>query len=267
MLRPLSMMRWLLMGCLLFAGTTAFGAGAGAASEVHDNAHLFDAPTIEQVNADVLEIKQKFGKDLSIETFAEIPPDMGAGLESMGKDKFFEHWLRREARQAGTNGVFILIVKNPGRVQIGVGNSTKDKAFTYADRDALRNVILAKFQAKQLDAGLIDGTMFVLQKMKENLGDKGSAPTTGPSTAPATQTAPATSPAASAPSVTEPKPDAASKPDESATPKAAAGTAPAPDTAAKPDADKTAPSANPETGAKPDAAPKSDSGAGAEQNK
>ncbi len=93
-------------------------------AEVHDQAAMFDAQTIEQVNGIIQEIKQKFGKDLGVLTVSAIPERDLPRLQAEGKETFYENWVRHEARDAHTNGVFILIVKNPGRLQIGVGNMT-----------------------------------------------------------------------------------------------------------------------------------------------
>jgi uncharacterized membrane protein YgcG len=218
---------------LSFAGTRVRAADP----EVRDDGHFFGPAAVEQANGVIGQIKQKFGKDVNIDTFAEIPESMKPRFKAQEKEQFYESWLRQEARDSGTNGVFILAVKDPGRLQVGVGTTTvRSKAFTPADRDALRDLMLARFREKQYDEGLLDGVNFIFQRMDENthggrrtvapepkqttrpasgkLDGQGEKPATGPASSPA---GPAKTDAKDAgPSVApQPavKPDSGAKPD------------------------------------------------------
>ncbi|MDB5354336.1 MAG: hypothetical protein JWN24_789 [Phycisphaerales bacterium] len=179
---------------LSFAGTRARAADP----EVRDDGHFFGPAAVEQANGIIGQIKQKFGKDVNVVTFAQIPESMKPRFKAQEKEQFYENWLRQEARDSGTNGVFILAVKDPGRLQVGVGSETvRSKAFTPADRDALRDLMLARFREKQYDQGLLDGVNFIFQRMDENTHGgrrtvtpetkQTTRPATGPASAPATK--------------------------------------------------------------------------------
>lgn len=260
---------------------------AEAPPEVRDNAHLFDAATIERVNTIVQEIQQRFHKDLTIETFAELDPRQQEVLASVGKDKFYEALVRQEARAAGTNGIFVLIVRHPGRLQVGVGR-TSHQAFTSENRDELVRKMLADFHQKKFNEGIISGAKYVQQAMAHNLGESvtvenpssptttasashpATRPTTRPTTAPAAesraQTAPAeengksSAPAAAprndstgdipskTPDATAKQPDSASNAPD-ATSKTPDATSKTPDSTSKPDSNKTDAPSKPESGA------------------
>ncbi|MDB5174122.1 MAG: hypothetical protein JWN51_2895 [Phycisphaerales bacterium] len=246
--------RGIVAAMALFAVLSFIGATARAADpEVRDDGHVFGPAAVEKANGMIAQIKQKFGKDVNVETFPEIPERMKARFQSQEKEQFYENWLRQEARDSGTNGVFILIVKNPGRLQVGVGSETvRSKAFTPADRDALRNLMLARFNEKQYDEGLLDGVNFIFQRLDENThgGRRTVSPETKPGAAPVT----------SKPGTTtgeKPATAPASSPAEPATKPAAAP---------KSDAKDAAPSVTPEPTVKPDAGAKPDAG-NTEKNK
>ncbi|HZL35262.1 MAG TPA: TPM domain-containing protein [Tepidisphaeraceae bacterium] len=274
MLRTMMQLRRLASLALLGVVLLAAPAGATAPPEVRDNARLFDPPTIEKVNAIVQEIQQRFHKDLTIETFAELTEGQKQAIAAggkAGKEEFYEHWLRQEAQAAGTDGVFILIVQNPGRLQVGVGDVTRTRAFTIADRDELRDGMLKDFRAREFDKGLITGATFVLRKMEQNLG--GHPPITrpglpgnpgGPTTRPVESGVPSTRPTTRlAPaSTTEPKSSTLPSPGNDASHRD--GTA---------DSPKSNDSPKTQAGDKSDGAdksashPKPDAGSGTELNK
>ena len=186
---------------------------AAAAPEVHDRAHFFKPDTIEKVNSVLLEIQKKVGKDLTIETVAAIPENLKAKFKSESSEDFFEHWTEQEGKRAQTNGVFILIVRNPSHFHISMGKTTRLKAFTLQDRDELRDVVLKRFRADQFDAGIVEAANFVLNRMERNTGAQTPAaiqPTTLPSTLPTTL--PTTLPSAGA--ATAPTTRPADKPAE-----------------------------------------------------
>ena len=136
---------------------TSILAGVGMARpepEVRDQAHWLDPATIEHVNSIVKEIRQRFGKDLTIATFDTIPDRQAASFTAKNKQEFYDDWLREEARAAGTNGVFILILKSPGHLQIGVGDSTRLHDFHSAkDRDGFNAMMLKAFHDKGIRPG------------------------------------------------------------------------------------------------------------------
>ncbi|HWE95861.1 MAG TPA: TPM domain-containing protein [Tepidisphaeraceae bacterium] len=227
-------MTWALaiVAMLFLAGSRA----RAAEPEVRDDGHFFTPATLEHANGIIQQIKQKFGKDVTVETFGQIPDRMKPRLAAEEKEQFYENWLRKEARDNGTNGIFVLIVKDPGRLQVGVGNETvRGKVFTPADRDAMRDAMLARFRENQYDQGLLDGLNFAFGRIDENT--HGGRRTVTPATQPAVNhdTGPATQEKTTGDKpATTPEPPVA--PAAPATKDQKAPDAGAPDPAVKPDA-------------------------------
>ena len=62
----------------------------------------------------------------------------------------------------------MLMTREPGRVQVGVDKPTRKRAFTVADREALREILVSDFRMKEFDRGLLEGVRFVRRRMGEN---------------------------------------------------------------------------------------------------
>jgi uncharacterized membrane protein YgcG len=156
-------------------------APAALTAEVRDNAAMFKPESVKEADQVVRAIKHDYGQDLLIETYAGIPASKKDEYEKVKDDKekrkhFFADWARARFKEAEVNGVYILITKDPGYLQIEVGNITAQKTFTMDNRDHLEALMLKEFKAKDYDQGLIDGVNYVKSAMGDNLKRKGGAP-------------------------------------------------------------------------------------------
>ena len=147
-----------------------------------------------RVNRQIVEF---FGKEVLIETFDHIPDNKASKFKAQGKEKFFAEWSDEIGRQRRVNGIVILIVREPGHLQIGVGNKTQQKLFTVKDRDDLRDLMLEHMRARRFDQALVQGMQFILERMWGNEHPEFRLPAEkAPSTQPAaTQPLPTTRPA------------------------------------------------------------------------
>jgi uncharacterized membrane protein YgcG len=162
---------WLLAAAPALAALTA---------EVRDTGGMFKPETIKEANAIIRAIKHDHGQDLLVESYPGIPADKKAEYEKVKDNKekrkhFFAEWARARFRAAEVNGVYILITKDPGYLQIEVGNVTAERAFTMDNRDHLEALMLKDFKAKDYDKGLLDGVEYVRKAMDENLKTKKAA--------------------------------------------------------------------------------------------
>jgi uncharacterized protein len=194
-----SFLRWTILPALLLGCVTV--AMAALVGEVRDEAGFFSADAIQKANEVIKEIHKDFKKDLLIETYKTLPADKLEEFKKVEKDKaareeFFQKWARQRGKQAEVNGVIILITKEPGHLEIEVGNETQKRDFTNADRRELRDLMVGKFKdaakakdetdkKKLHDEALLEGVRFVQKTMKSNIGTiKGSGPVHQPNPAP-----------------------------------------------------------------------------------
>jgi uncharacterized protein len=167
-------MKSLLAGAVLPALLllTAAGPASALTPKVNDEAGFFSPAAVEKANDVIDDIRHKYHKDLLVETFKTVPSDEADRVKNMGRqdrDRFFHEWARERAKEAGVNGVYVLITKEPGRIQVEAGTETLKHAFTARDRDRLRDILVERFRAKDYDKGLLDAVEFVRSRMDENL--------------------------------------------------------------------------------------------------
>jgi uncharacterized membrane protein YgcG len=138
--------------------------------QVKDAAGLFSPAARSQAGAAIKDIKQRYRIDLVIESFAVVPPSQADQLKALGRAKFFSTWAVARAAELKVDGIYILICKTPGHLQIVTGKATQSKAFTIADREKLRDLLISSFRAKAFDKGLSDGIALVRERLEQNLG-------------------------------------------------------------------------------------------------
>src|SRR5262249_698041 len=124
-------------------------------ARVRDGGSFFKPETIKQANEILSEIEKRDGRDVVVETYAHVP----VGKENEVKDKesreqFFLSWATSRFRELDLSGILILICKNPGHLEIQVGNKTHH-LFTDENRVTLRKMLIKSFGQKEYDSGLL----------------------------------------------------------------------------------------------------------------
>ena len=145
------------------------GSAAAAPPEVRDDASFFSPTAVAEANGLIRQLKQRHGKDLQVETFPEVPANLKDQFQK-NKNKTFADWAVDQSKKVKVDGVYILICKNPGHLEVLVGDATLKKAFPAKDRDALRDLLLKHFKDKTYDDGLMEAVLFVKQRFEQNIG-------------------------------------------------------------------------------------------------
>jgi uncharacterized membrane protein YgcG len=147
---------------------------------VHDHAGLFSPTAIVRTNGEIKEFKDRFKKDLVIETFTQPPPEQKQLLDSgADKNKVFNDWLAQRDRILKDDGIHILICKDPPHIQIGVSDKTRQGMFRDEDRDQLAKILVTHFKAKDFDNGLSDVLDFVYDKVDQHVSAPLPSPVAG----------------------------------------------------------------------------------------
>jgi len=139
-----------------------------ARAQVHDNAGIFSKEAIDQATQVIDQMKTKHRHSLLVETYPNIPDSMQDDFKNKGKEKFYQDWVVERGRAEGVSGVVVLIVMNPGHLQIEVGNETQRKLFTQPDRTELQEHLTTALREKKYDEGLTRTANFVLKKFDEH---------------------------------------------------------------------------------------------------
>jgi hypothetical protein len=114
-------------------------------------------------------------------------------LENKGKERFYADWAEDVRRQFGVEGITILLVKDPGHLQIAVGDRTQRGTFSLDSRDELTKKMLAGLKQHDFDGALLNGLGFINDRIKSRtaagtnsntIGNTGNVPTGQPYTPP-----------------------------------------------------------------------------------
>lgn len=172
MRRTISLQMWLLAAFLtLVSVSTVPAAGSG----VQDAAGFFSNDARAMAEQQIAALTRQFGKDLRVETYASIPPELAAQYAPEKKEAFFASWAYQRGKAAGVDGVIVLISKEPAFLQVAVGERTQQQAFTLANRDHLRDILLTAFRQKRFDDGLLQATTYYGTTLQANLGTHGTS--------------------------------------------------------------------------------------------
>jgi uncharacterized membrane protein YgcG len=125
---------------------------------VQDRALMFNPAVVAKANQQLQDIRQQFKKDVTIETYPQ------------GRtDKQYAAWIEERMKASKVDGIFVLITKKPGHIQIAEGPLTVKQAFTVADRDKLNQLLIKHFKAEHFDQGLTEGIAYIRDTLAVNL--------------------------------------------------------------------------------------------------
>ena len=172
-------MWWLaVVACLVSAGQAR-----AVGPEVRDNAGLFSPAAVQQADAAIQKIQRELRKDLLIETFPGVPQDRQADY-SRNREEFFTGFVRERAQAARLDGIYVLMMKEAPphklRIQVGMGEATRQRAFLASDRDQLVRLLQTKFREEKYDEGLTAAVALVDRTVRSHLNGAAPAGATRP---------------------------------------------------------------------------------------
>jgi uncharacterized protein len=168
---------------LVVVGLVGSASRASAlTAEVRDEAGFFKPETVTEANEVIKEIKQRSKRDLLIDTVGHV--EKGKRQEATSHDpdvkaRYFADWAEERARDAGVNGIYVLITRDPAHVEVVVGNHTRE-VFPKSDRHELTQILLSHFRKKEYDEGLLKAVRFVHSTLKAEPKQGGAAAPVGP---------------------------------------------------------------------------------------
>jgi uncharacterized membrane protein YgcG len=179
MYQAMTLRMWLLaLAVVLVSLSIAQATGSG----VQDAAGFFSKEAIATAEQQIVAMTKKFGKDLRVETYASIPKELADQYAPEKQNVFFSTWAYQRAKAVGLDGVIVLICKDPAFLQVTVGDRTQQQAFTMANRDHMRDLLVSAFKQQHFDDGLQQAGTYYGKTLQANLGEPGPGPR--PSVAP-----------------------------------------------------------------------------------
>lgn len=174
---------WLASLALLAAGAVALPASASKASSAQpgsftamDDGKLFSTAGLDKAKAAMNGANFEHGLAFNIETHDAIPANKKSAYSEEKKKEFFHQWA--EERAKGTTGIFVLVCRSPGYVQVIADRATRARGFTKEDEQKLQGILFTGFseaakakgdEAKQhelRDNALHSAVEFVISDLK-----------------------------------------------------------------------------------------------------
>jgi hypothetical protein len=148
---------------------------------VEDRGDLFSPEAITKAKAILAEVKDVNPREMSLVSFKELPEAKKKQFEKVesadDRKRFFSDWAKEEARDDKAKGIFVLICRKPGHVEILVDRPLRDKGFSARDEEQVVKMLIEKFkeakdkqdneQTTIRDKGLINAAEFVRDAYKK----------------------------------------------------------------------------------------------------
>jgi S1-C subfamily serine protease len=118
----------------------------------HDGGRFFSDKSLAAANEATKSIYQKSGRDLVIETYANIPNDKAEEVKAMKTEdraRFFRHWAESRAKADEVKGILLLVCRTPSSFHITITDKKHHDA-----TEKLTGIIRENFSKKEFDAGL-----------------------------------------------------------------------------------------------------------------
>ena len=142
----------------------ATAQAVAVAPEIKDEAKYFSAEAVKKANKAIREIARKYERDLLIETVASPPGDEAQRVKRLSREeqsKYIRNWAIDRAEAAVVNGIYILVCKEPARIEIVITPKAK-AGFGKEPFEKLREELLKGFRDKHYDEAL-DKTVVIVR--------------------------------------------------------------------------------------------------------
>ena len=145
------------------------------ANKVKDYASFFSPAVVEKADDEIRKISRNLKRPIAVDTFKQPPAALAKQVASASADekkRIYGNWQNERMRASRFEGIYLLVTREPSRLEVGVSSELEKRAFKPADRVKLQSLLLEKFRAKQFDEGLTEGLNLIRDTVQANLGIK-----------------------------------------------------------------------------------------------
>ncbi len=120
---------------------------------VHDGGSLFTGTAIDKAKVAMGKTLFEHETALTIDTHSTVPKDRKLPDGVGERARFFEDWAKASAATDRAKGVYVLVCRSPGYVQVIVDKATLDRGFTNENEQRVRDMLITAFRdsAKETD--------------------------------------------------------------------------------------------------------------------
>lgn len=166
---------WAILAALLVGGLLAVPRPALASKaadpkqagvlHVSDAGKLFSEGGIDKAKSTMGNAKFDHGLTVTIETFGAIPDDRKANYTKDNEAKFFKEWAVSLAKEDRAKGIYVLVCRSPGYVEVIADKTTRERGFTNEKEQKLRDLLRASFKDAKAakDAGKSEAEQYQIR--------------------------------------------------------------------------------------------------------
>jgi hypothetical protein len=116
---------------------------------VYDGGSVFTEGAIDRAKVAMGKMVFEQETALTVDTYSGVPNDRKLPDDAGERGKFFESWAKDAARGDRAKGVYVLVCRSPGYVQVLADKAARDRGFSAENEQRLRELLLTAFK----DAG------------------------------------------------------------------------------------------------------------------
>jgi hypothetical protein len=143
-----------------------------AASGVRDEAGFFSEPARREAAQRIGRILKEARQEVLIETLKGLPEAERAGVDPKDRaalNQRMEGFAKAQRDRHRVSGIYVLVIREPGRLEVVSGNEARRRGFAAAERSELIKVMTGELQARRFDQALLSA----LGSVEKSLGVAG----------------------------------------------------------------------------------------------
>jgi uncharacterized protein len=113
---------------------------------VYDAGHLFSASGADRAKSALSNALFSYGLSVTVDTYEKIPDARKGEYKDDNKAAFFRKWAEDAAKGDRAKGVYVLICRSPGYVEVIADKTTRDRGFSNENERKLRDIFLGAFK-------------------------------------------------------------------------------------------------------------------------
>src|SRR5204863_512119 len=100
------------------------------------------------------------------ETLAKVPADQEKKFKALGQHQFFAAYARDRCKELRLDGVYIVICKEPGHLQVHPAGAARGAALSGRECDTVRDALIEEFREQEFNLGLLAGLAALEKALK-----------------------------------------------------------------------------------------------------
>ena len=113
----------------------------------NNEAKLFTADGIKRAESAMSNTMFSHGLTVTVDLYDKTPEGKTVPTDEAGKEKFFHEWAIERTRSDKAKGIYVLVCRHPGFVEVIADETTRERGFTNENEKQLKTKLTTVFRA------------------------------------------------------------------------------------------------------------------------